>query len=87
MDFITDLPPSKSHIQVYDLILVVVDKFTKLARYIPVRKTIDMPQLANVFESNIIKDFGCLARIISDRDNLFTSNFWRCVMWYLKVQH
>jgi hypothetical protein len=42
MDFITDMLPSKCHGQVYDVILIVVDKFTKLAQYIPVKKIIDV---------------------------------------------
>ena len=75
MDFITDLPPSKSHGQVYDSILIVIDQFTKLAQYILVRKMIDMPQLADMFISNIIKDFGCPTGITTDRNSLFISNF------------
>ena len=75
MDFITDLLLSKSHRQLYDSILVVVDKFTKLAQYILVRKTIDVLQLTNMFISNIIKNFGYPTQITLDRDSLFTSNF------------
>jgi hypothetical protein len=39
MDFITKLPLSKYLGQVYDSILVVVDKLTKMAHYIPARAT------------------------------------------------
>ena len=46
MDFITDLPPSKRYSQVYDCILVVIDRLTKMARYIPVTKKLDAAGLA-----------------------------------------
>jgi len=86
MDFITDLPLSKWKGQVYDSILVIVDRFTKMSRYIPVRKTINAAELADVFIPNIFKDFGCPRGITLDRGSLFTSNFWGTVMYYLKVQ-
>jgi hypothetical protein len=48
MDFVTGLPPSKNlnDGEDYDLILVIVDRFSKIARYIPCYKTIDAPELA-----------------------------------------
>lgn len=46
LDFIVDLPPSKLLGQVYDTILVIVDKLTKLVRYVPVRKKLDAIALA-----------------------------------------
>jgi transposase InsO family protein len=86
MDFITDLPPSKWGGQTYDSILVVVDRFTKLARYIPVRKTIDAPELADIFVQHIYKDFGCPKGITTDRGSVFTSKFWKTVTWYLQAR-
>jgi hypothetical protein len=46
--FITGLPPSKNLNggEDYDLILVIVDRFSKIARYIPCHKTINAPELA-----------------------------------------
>ena len=48
IDFITGLPPSKTAGQVYDSILVIADRYTKLAGYVAVRKTMDAPELAEV---------------------------------------
>ena len=39
MNFIINLPPSTFEGKVYDLILVIVDYYTKIARYIPYNKT------------------------------------------------
>jgi hypothetical protein len=48
MDFVTSLPPSKNQHggKDYNLILVIVNKFLKMARYIPCHKTIDALELA-----------------------------------------
>ncbi len=41
MDFITSLPPSKYRGTVYNAIFIVVDRFIKMARYIPMIIKID----------------------------------------------
>ncbi|KAB2098924.1 hypothetical protein AG0111_0g12851 [Alternaria gaisen] len=46
MDFVTELPPSKIHSIVYDAILVVVCRLTKMAHYIPARGDWDGTDLA-----------------------------------------
>ena len=59
----------------YDSILVIVDRFTKLAQYIPVRKTIDIVELVDIFIHYIFKDFSYSKGIISNRGIVFTSKF------------
>ena len=86
MDFITGLPPSKSCGQVYDAILVIVDRFTKIARYVPVRKTIDAPELADTLIKAWVKDFGLPDSIVSDRGSVFTAKFWSSLCYYLKIK-
>ena len=59
----------------YNSILVVVDRFTKLAGYILTRKNIDILELADLFVYYIYKDFGCPKGIILDQESVFTSKF------------
>lgn len=86
MDFIVALPPSRFRGKVYDAILVVVDRFTKMARYIPVNDTIDAPELAEVFMNTIFKDYGTPEGITSDRGPQFTSKFWGHFMFCLRIR-
>jgi hypothetical protein len=86
IDFITSLPPSRFEGHTYDSILVVVDRYTKMARYIPCQKTITAPQLAELFVNRIVKDFGTPDGIVSDRGTHFTSKFWASLCFYLKVR-
>jgi transposase InsO family protein len=86
MDFITGLPASRRGDGVYDSVLVVVDRFTKMARYLPCRKTIDAEELAELFIGSIVKDFGLPSGIVSDRGSVFTSKFWSTLCWILRIK-
>jgi hypothetical protein len=83
MDFITGLPLTS---QRHNAILVVVDKLTKSAHFIPVRDTYDVADVARVFINEIIRFHGVPKKIISDRDSRFTSRFWTCMQTALGTQ-
>eukprot|EP00253_Pinus_taeda_P008729 PITA_08729 len=83
MDFITGLPKSKKN---NDSIMVVVDKLSKSAHFIPVQSTYRAAQIANIFMQNIFKLHGLPKVIISDRDVKFTSAFWRTLFEGLGTQ-
>ena len=86
MDFITDLPPSKKRGKTYNCILVIVDRYTKMAHYVPSRKNLDAGELADVFVSKYFRHHGALASIVTDRGTLFTSKFWSSLCFYLRVK-
>jgi hypothetical protein len=58
MDFITDLPYSidKTTGVVYDSILVIIDRYTKISKYILYKKTTSTEDLADLFLKNWFKD-------------------------------
>jgi len=74
MDFIVNLPKTKFH---HDSILVVIDKLTKVAHFIPGNTIDDAPVAANKFAHKIFKLHGFIEMIILDRDSKFTSVFWK----------
>jgi transposase InsO family protein len=86
MDFITDLPPSRRGQGVYDAILVIVDRHTKMTLYIPTEKTATAADLAELFIQAVVSRFGSPKGIVSDRGSVFTSKFWAEVCLYLKVK-
>lgn len=81
MDFITDLPNSRS----YDSIFVIVDRFTKMAHFMPCTKSITGEETAKLFIDNIYRYHGLPKDIISDRGTQFVSRFWRTLFKILKV--
>jgi transposase InsO family protein len=88
MDFVTGLPLSKDPATglSYDSILVIVDRFTKYALMIPFRRDYTAVQLAHVLKDRLIRDHGIPKTIISDRDKLFTSNYWATLMAEIGIQ-
>lgn len=72
MDFIEGLPKSNQ----YTIIMVVVDRLTKYAHFIPLSHPYSATKIANLFSQNIMKLHGLPDSIVSDRDPTFTSKFW-----------
>lgn len=77
MDFIVKLPPSRDPTtrEVYDAIMVIVDKLTKYALMIPFKETYNAEQLGFILLDRLIRDHGIPKSITSNRDKLFTSKY------------
>jgi hypothetical protein len=77
LDFIEGLPKSKS----YDTILVVIDKFSKYAHFIPLSHLYTTLSVAQLFLNHVYKLHGLPIMIILDRDRIFTSTLWKELFW------
>ena len=87
MDFLTGLPVSTNWKgKSYDSVLVIVDRFTKMVYYEPVKITINAPGLAEVIFDVVVCHHGLLDSILSDRDSLFTSKFWSSLCYFLDIK-
>ena len=73
MDFVEGLPKSGSA----DCVLVVVDYFTKYAHFLPLHHPFTAASVAKVFMAQVYKLHGLPSAIVTDRDRVFTSQFWK----------
>nr|GEW71247.1 putative nucleotidyltransferase, ribonuclease H [Tanacetum cinerariifolium] len=74
MDFVTGLPQTQRR---HDAIWVVVDRLTKSAHFLPIRKDYSVSRLAEIFQQEIVRLHGTPSAIVSDRDPRFASRFWK----------
>ncbi|GKB04999.1 putative reverse transcriptase domain-containing protein [Tanacetum coccineum] len=74
MDFVSGLPRTPNG---YDTIWVIVDRLTKSAHFLPMKKTDSMEKLTQQYLKEIVCRHGVPVSIISDRDSRFASGFWR----------
>lgn len=73
MDFIDSLPSLKGK----NALLVVVDRLSKYAHFIPLSHPYTTPGIAQVFFDNIFKLHGMPQSIVCDKDPTFTSALWK----------
>jgi len=73
LDFVVALP----EVDGQDSILVVVDRLSKHAHFIPCHSTITAAKCAHLFMTHIYKLHGAPRTIVSDRDPKFVCEVWR----------
>ena len=82
LDFITHLPPSNN----FTAVLTIVDRFTKMAHFVPTYDEVTAEDTAQLFLDNIFRFHGLPVSIVTDRGSQFTSKFWRRLHQLLHVK-
>jgi len=82
MVFITDLPKSKGDYA----ILIVIDRLTKMAHFLPCAKEMNARQYSEHFVREIFRLQGLPKDIITDRGSIFTSDQWKEMTKHLGIE-
>ena len=86
LDFITQLPVSYIGTTAYDAILVVVDRYTKIAKFIPTTTNVTALEFAALFHENIKLKYRSPTGIVSNRDTRITLKFQAEVYTYSLIK-
>jgi hypothetical protein len=76
MDFDEALPRVRGK----TVIFTVIDRFSKYAHFVPLTHPYTAESVAQAFFTDIVRLHGIPQSIVSDRDSVFTSNFWSKLM-------
>jgi len=82
VDFITQLP----NLAGYTQIMVVGDRFTKLAHFIELQESATAKEVAQVFLKEVWKLHGLQSEIISDMDVKFPGELWESLCKRLGIK-
>lgn len=72
LDFVEGLPNSEG----YNVILVVVDRFSKYAHFFPLKHPYTALTVAKTLYDGVVKLHGLPKTMVSDHDKVFTSKIW-----------
>ncbi|KAB5589419.1 Retrotransposable element Tf2 [Ceratobasidium theobromae] len=81
-DMIVKLPKSRG----FDSILVVVNRFSKMAHFLPCNESMSAEEVADIFLREVWKLHGTPKITTSDRGSSFTSRFLRALYQRLNIQ-
>lgn len=82
LDFIEGLPKSNAK----EVIMVVVDKLTKYSHFVALSHPYTATVVAQKFLDTVVKLHGIPKVVISDRDVIFISTFWKELFKVLGTQ-
>ena len=86
IDFMGPLPELSNRNGSYDMICVIIDLLTAMVHLVLTRQMYKAADMAKVIFDIVYKLHGLPERIISDRDSLFTSHFWRKLHSLLNIE-
>jgi len=86
MNIITDLLSCKWNNNVYDAILMIVNCYIKMIKYILTSKTLIAVELADIFFEEIVCWYNISKKIVLDRDSIFISSYWSKICYQTKIK-
>ena len=87
LDFITGLPSNKRRDSVYNFILIIINRYIKIIKYLFIIKIIIVIDLTELIYKKIIYRFDKFYDIIFNRKSIFINTYWLDFYYYTRVKH
>ena len=75
MNFVMKLSLNKKRDVVYDSILIIINRYIKMIKYVSIIKKVDVAKLTKMFFKKIILRFDMSNEIINDKKFMFINAF------------
>ena len=70
---------------IYDAILIIIDRFSKMTHYIFVKSTWSIKNLIDVLFDKMLLIFFKIRKIVFDRKTLFINDYWSTLCYRIRV--
>jgi hypothetical protein len=86
MNFITNLLFNKRSDDVYDFVLVIINRYIKMTFYIFVTKKIIAIELAKIIFDHVMLKYDASKDVVSNREFVFTNAYWTNICYHMKMK-
>jgi hypothetical protein len=86
MNFIINLSSSKRSNDVYDFVLVIINRYIKMTFYIFVTKKITIVELTKIIFDHVMLKYDVSKNVVSNREFVFTSAYWANICYHMKMK-
>ena len=86
MNFIIELSFNRYENDIYDTILVVIDRYSKMTFYIFAKSTWSTEDLADVLFNKMFLIFFEIKKVIFDRNSFFVNDYWSALCYRIRVK-
>ena len=86
MNFIIELSFNRYENDIYNVIFVIIDRYSKMTLYIFAKSTWSIKNLADILFDKMFLIFFKIKKIIFNCDALFTSDYWFALCYYIRIK-
>ena len=87
MNFIIEFPSLNRGKSAFDAILIIINKYIKMIKYIPAKMNWKIENLTNVFHQKVFSNYEMFDNIVTNKNTLFISHFWSVFCYHFSIKH
>ena len=85
INFIIEFSLNRYDDDIYDVILIIIDRFSKMTHYIFIKLTWSTENLIDILFNKMLLIFFKIKKIVFDRKTLFINDYWSALCYHIRV--